>query len=152
MKQKDTINLEELVPKEHKYRRIKQVWDANALENLLKKFKSSGPYKGYGIQRLFLCLLVQAMEDLSDRELAIYLQENIAVKWFCGFNLKEKTPDYSVFSKVRRKLGTKLLSDILQEIKDHLKQQGHKSRFVAYLDTAYLTENAKLRPKKAMNF
>jgi hypothetical protein len=33
------------------------------------------------------------MEDLSDRELARFLQENTAGKWFCGFGLCEATPD-----------------------------------------------------------
>ncbi|MDR4466874.1 MAG: transposase [Nitrospira sp.] len=53
---------------------------------------------GYGVERLFRCLLVQFMEDLSDRELARYLEENLAAKWLCGFSLSEPTPDYSLFS------------------------------------------------------
>lgn len=55
----------------------------------------------YGIARLFKCLLLQFLEDLSDRELERYLQENVASKWFCGFELTEVTPDHTVFSRVR---------------------------------------------------
>lgn len=37
------------------------------------------------------------MEDLSDRELERYMQENTASKWFCDFELTETTPTHSVF-------------------------------------------------------
>jgi transposase, IS5 family len=44
------------------------------------------------------------MEDLSDRELEKYIQENLAGKWFCEFALTEKTPDHSVFTRARKKI------------------------------------------------
>ncbi|QIV94380.1 transposase [Allofrancisella frigidaquae] len=50
------------------------------------------------------------MEDLSDRELEKYLQENTAAKWFCEFALSEKTPDHSVFCKLRKNIGTRFIS------------------------------------------
>ena len=50
--------------------------------------------EGYGVERLFRCLLVQFLEVLSDRELARYLEENLAAKWLCGFTLSEPTSDY----------------------------------------------------------
>lgn len=49
--------------------------------------------KGKGVVRLFKCLLLQFMEDLSDRELMRFLEENNAGKWFCGFSLTEKTAE-----------------------------------------------------------
>ena len=41
--------------------------------------------KGYGVLGLFKCLLLQFMEDMSDRELEQYLADSAAVKWFCDF-------------------------------------------------------------------
>ena len=55
-------------------------------------------------------LLLQFMEDLSDRECAQFLRENTAAKWFCGFTLSEPTPDYSLMCRVRKRIGTKLLA------------------------------------------
>ena len=40
------------------------------------------------------------MEDLSDRELERFLQENLAGKYFCGFSLEDDTPDHSYFGYV----------------------------------------------------
>ncbi|MFN8769800.1 MAG: transposase [Neisseriaceae bacterium] len=59
--------------------------------------------------RLFKCLLLQFMENLSDRDLGIYLSDSNAAKWFCGFDLTEATPEYSVFAKVRKRIGAHLI-------------------------------------------
>jgi transposase len=48
---------------------------------------------GYNLESGFNALIVQWMEDLSDRELERYLQENNAAKLFCSFTLTEKTPE-----------------------------------------------------------
>jgi len=64
------------------------------------------------------------MEDLSDRELEKFLQENIAGRWFCGFLLNEDTPDHTVFTRARTKIGTELLATLFQELRDQLKKQG----------------------------
>ena len=55
------------------------------MEKELASVEKDGSYKGYGVFRLFKCLLLQFMEDISDRELERYLQENNAAKWFYGF-------------------------------------------------------------------
>ena len=65
--------------------------------------RKNNPYKGYGMLRLFKCLLLQFIENLSDRKLEKFLQENNAAKWFCGFSLLYRTPNYSVFSKIRQR-------------------------------------------------
>ena len=41
---------------------------------------------------------------MRDRELETFLQENIAGKWFCGFDICDKTPDHTVFTKQCRHL------------------------------------------------
>ena len=46
------------------------------------------------------------MEDLSDREMERYLQENLASKWFCDMNPGEEAPDHSYSGDFRKRLGT----------------------------------------------
>lgn len=84
------------------------------------------------------------MEDLSDRELERYLQENNAGKWFCDFGLAEVTPDYTVFSKFRSKLGTRLLSKIFAELRDQLKAQGVMNEVFSVVDASHLIAKANL--------
>lgn len=144
MERIEMVSLDQLVSKEHNYRKFKELWNFGGIEKKLWCLKSSGPHEGYGIYRLFKCLLVQFMEDLSDRELEAYLQENVAGKWFCGFSLMEKTPDYSVFSKVRGRIGTKLLSEIFEELRHQLKSKGYMSEVFTFVDASHLVSKANL--------
>lgn len=140
----EMVSLEELVSREHEYRKFKKEWDFSKVEAKLAEVKKEGPHEGYGIKRLFLCLLVQFMEDLSDRELERYLADSTAGKWFCEFGLSEKTPEYSVFSKVRGRIGTKLLSEIFEELKGQLRAQGYMSEVFTFVDASHLISKASL--------
>ena len=51
---------------------------------------------------MFKMLLVGYLYDIkSERRLVQEIQLNIAYRWFCGFELGEKIPDHSTFSKTR---------------------------------------------------
>jgi len=63
------------------------------------------------------------MEDLSDRELERFLQENTAGKYFCGFSLMEKTPDHSCFSVLRSKIGTQRLAALFNTFYSTIKKK-----------------------------
>ena len=121
------VRLDELVPSEHQYRKFKKLFDFESIRLKLLEAESAANYKGYGVLRLFKCLLLQFMEDLSDRELERYISDSNAAKWFCDFKLTEKTPDYSVFSRLRKKIGTETLSDIFAILRDQLRSQGYMS-------------------------
>ena len=73
------------------------------------------------------------MENLSDREMEGYCQENIGAKWFYHFQLTGKTPDYTVFCKARKRIGTQRVSTIFSEINDTLKAQGDMSEAFIFL-------------------
>jgi IS5 family transposase len=99
------VSLDQLVSKSHQYRKFKELFNFKAIDPKLKSVESDNNYKGFGIPRLFKCLLLQFMEDLSDRELERYMSDSNAAKWFCDFSLTDKTPDHSVFFKLRKKIG-----------------------------------------------
>jgi IS5 family transposase len=140
----EMIRLEDLVPASHQYRHFSAIWSFDYANRELRKLEKDNPYKGYGRLRLFKCLLLQFMEDLSDRELARYLQENTASKWFCGFGLAETTPGYSVFSKVRTLIGPTRLSKIFAHCRDQLKKQGVMNEVFSFIDASHLISKASL--------
>ena len=88
--------------------------------------------------------MLQFLEDLSDRELEVFLQENTAGKWFCRFLLNEDTPDHTVFSKARKKIGTDLLSKIFEQLRDQLKSQGYMNEVFTFVDASHLIAKATL--------
>ena len=144
MQQIEMISLEDLVPENHNYRKFDKIWSFKHVEQRLKKLEKDNPHKGYGLLRLFKCLLLQFMENLSDRELEKFIQENTAARWFCRFNLRDNTPDHSIFCQTRKKIGTKLLSKIFADLKEQLKKQGLMSEIFTFVDAAHLISKANL--------
>lgn len=144
MQQVEMICLDDLVPENHNYRKFAKIWSFKSVEKRLKKLEKDNPYKGHGLLRLFKCLLLQFMENCSDRELERFIQENNAARWFCGFNLRDKTPDHSIFSHMRKKIGTKILSKIFVDLRDQLKSQGLMSEVFTFVDAAHLIAKANL--------
>ena len=74
--QVEMVSLEDLVPQDHTYRKFHSLINFEHLTVGLRKKTSDLGADGYGATRLFMCLLLQFMEDLSDRELERFLQEN----------------------------------------------------------------------------
>ena len=138
------VSLNDLVPADHIYRRFLELWDFKRTEKRLKKLEKDNNHKGFGILRLFKCLLLQFMEDLSDRELKKFMQENTAAKLFCGFGLTEETPDYTVFTKVRKRIGTKKLSELFSGLRDQLQSQGYMNEVFSFVDASHLISKANL--------
>jgi transposase len=136
------VSLEDLVPEDHVYRKFTDIWTFKGIEKHLKKVEKDNNYKGYGVVRLFKCLLLQFMEDLSDRELERYLIENNAGKWFCDFGLSEQTPDHTVFGRMRNKLGTKILSEIFSGLRDQLRSHGYMNEVFNFVDASSLVSKA----------
>ena len=138
------VSLNQLVSKNHQYRKFKSLFNFKAIEADILSVESAGNYKGYGVMRLFKCLLLQFMEDMSDRELERYLADSAAGKWFCDFSLTEPTPDHSVFSKIRKKIGTNLLSKIFAIFRDQLRKAGYMSEVFTFVDATHLISKASL--------
>ena len=132
MSQMEMVDLDSLLPSTHPYRRF-QVYLPDPTEALAEVSQLKGA-DGYGVERLFHCLLLQFMEDLSDRELERYLEENLAAKWFCGFTVSEPTPDYSLFTRVRTRIGTTRLSQWFATMRDQLKAAGLISEVFPFVD------------------
>ena len=143
-KQMEMICLDDLVPQNHIYRKFLTLWDLSKTELELEKLEQDSDHKGYGNFRMFLCLLLQFVEDLSDRELEKFLRENTASKLFCRFSLLDKTPDHTAFTRAREKIGTQKLSQIFASLRNQLKSRGYVSEVFTFVDATHLISKATL--------
>jgi len=142
MSQIEMIDLDSLLPATHPYRRFHEYLpDVQAVLEEVVHLKGAD---GYGVERLFRCLLLQFMEDLSDRELERYLEENLAAKWFCGFTLSAATPDYSLFTRVRTRIGPSRLSTLFATMREQLQAAGLMSEVFTFVDATHLIAKATL--------
>ena len=133
------VSLEDLMPKDHAYRHFKGLIKFNSVMRIVKNMEKETGCIGYGKERLLLCLLLQFLEDLSDRELERFMRENNTAKWFAGFDLIEETPDYSTFCKFRKALGTKRMGQIFDEVNRQLKLKGMLKEMFTFMDATALT-------------
>lgn len=140
----EVVQLENIVPADSSYRKFLKLFNFNQIESYLKKLEKKSGRNGYGILRMFKCLLYQFMEDLSDRELEEALKVNTVAKWFCGFKLTEKVPDHTLFCQIRAKIGTHVLSKLFAIMRDQLKAEGYMSEVFTFVDSTTLISKAKL--------
>ena len=144
MHQVEFVTLDSLVSSTHVYRKIALHFPEKIMALQLSDLVHMKGADGYGINRLFKCLFLQFMEDLSDRELERFLQENTAAKWFCGFHLASQTPSFTLFGKVRKKIGTQRLAQLFSAVATSLKEQGYISEVFTFVDASHLISKAQL--------
>ena len=144
MHQIEMVSLNDLVPSTHTYRKIHGLYPAKLVHEGVKDLEHIKGADGYGIERLFKCLFLQFLDALSDRELERFLQENTAGKWVCGFGLSNTTPHFSLFNKVRSRIGTQRLSKLFSAIRDSLQANGYMSEVFTFVDATHLIAKATL--------
>jgi len=121
----EMVSLDQLVPEKHTYRRLKKLLDFDRITKSVKVKTCAIGATGFGRARLIMCLILQFMEDLSDREFERFIADSNAAKWFCGFNLLEKTPDFTTICKFRNLIGTKQMGNIFSEVKRQMQVKGY---------------------------
>jgi len=141
----EMVSVSQLVPEKHTYRKLQSLLDFRRIVKAARLKVSDVGAIGFGKTRLILCLLLQFMEDVSDREFERFISENTAAaKWFCGFSLTELTPDYTTICKFRNLVGTKQMSRLFNEVKRQLQAQGHCSEIFTFIDATALVSKLSL--------
>ena len=82
-------------------------------------------------------LVLQFIEAISDREMARFLRENTAGKWFCALGLGEKTPDHSYLGDFRKRLGTEKLMAVFNRVREGLKSMGLMRAVLTFVDASH---------------
>lgn len=139
-KQTEIVNIESIVAKNHPYREFKRQLDFERIMRSVEyeEAKTEAGADGYGKERLTYCLILQFLEDLSDREMERYMRENLAGKWFADFGICEETPTYSTFCKFRKLLGTKNMGRLFEGVNAQLKEKGVMREVFTFVDSSAL--------------
>lgn len=136
--------IEKMIKEDHAFRKLKKIIDFEKLIAPYRKLYSDTGAEGIDVIKGFKALLIQFWEDYSDREMEKLLQENVAVKWFCGFALLEKTPDHSYFGKLRTRLETKNIADIFNSVNEELRSKGLFGDVFKFIDASSIVTKTAL--------
>ena len=135
---------ESIVPKDSPFRVVDTIVDFVALCEPLRGLYSDSGRAGYSAEQGLRCLVVQFWEDYSDREMENAVRTNITVRWFCGFSLQQDTPDHSYFGRLRDRIGTKRLANMLNKINTTLKTHGLIGDVFTFIDASALIAKTAL--------
>jgi IS5 family transposase len=138
MWQTEIVSLEDLVGEKHPYREFMKLLNFDKIIGDVSFGEHGTGADGFGKERLTLCLILQFLEDLSDRQLERFLRENLAGKWFARFGLTEETPTYSTFCKFRKSLGTKNMGVLFESVNGQLRKKGVLRDVFTFVDATAL--------------
>ena len=140
----EMVSIDQLVSQNHTYRSLKHLLDFERISKTVKAKTSELEATGFGKTRLVMCLILQFMEDLSDREFERFIAENNPCKWFCGFGLLEKTPDYTTICKFRNLIGAKHMENIFHEVKRQMQTKNCCSEVFTFIDSTALVSKLSI--------
>ena len=96
------LDIEEMIPENHLLRKINQLVSFDFIYDIAAPYYPDNGRPSVDPVSMFKMLLVGYLYGIkSERRLVQEVQLNIAYRWFCGFELGEKIPDHSTFSKTR---------------------------------------------------
>ena len=133
-----------IITKDHPFKRINDIINFSELAEPMRATYSTIGAVGIDVEKGIKALLIQFWEDYSDRNMEKALRENLAVKWFCGFGLTDTTPDFSYFSKLRKRIGTKRIANMFQEINNTLETHGLFGNVFTFIDASTIITKAAL--------
>ena len=132
------LTLDSLISPDHPYRKLDDLLCFHTLSQPFNQIYSTLGPRGRGVEFGLRSLVLQFMEDLSDREMERYLSENLAAKWFVDCGLDSNTPDHSYFGDFRGRLGTKGLMDVFSQVRASLKTMGLIREVFTFVDASHL--------------
>ena len=83
---------DQLIEADNPFRKLQDIINFDELVEPLRGCYSDIGQTGIDIEKGFKALLIQFWEDYSDRQMEKAIRHNMAIRWFCGFSLTEKTP------------------------------------------------------------
>lgn len=133
-----------IIDERHPFRKLKEIIDFQKLIEPMRSTYSTLGTNALDVEKGVKALLIQFWEDYSDRQMEKALKENLAIRWFCGFSLTEQTPDYSYFSKLRKRIGTKRIGHFFEDVNATLESRGLFGNVFTFIDASTIITKTAL--------
>jgi transposase len=143
------LSLDALVPPDHLLRRIAAIVDFSFVRALCRPYYSHTGQPSVDPVVIFKMLLVGYLYGItSERRLAEEVRLHLAYRWFLGYDLDDPTPNHSVLSKARARLGTEVFEQFFQQSIALCGQAGLLEAGPVYVDSTLLRANAAVKSLK----
>jgi transposase len=108
--------LSSLIPDDHILKRVNKVLDLSWLREEVKDlYCSTNGRPGIDPEAAVRLMIAGFFQGIThDRKLMREAQVNIAIRWFCGYQLHQKLPDHSSLTRIRQRWGADRFKAIFQ--------------------------------------
>lgn len=146
---------DQVIPPNHFLRKLNQIIDWNRFTGKLIKL-----YKGEGVvgrppfdPALMLKIeLIAYLYNLSERQVEVYINENLPAKYFVGLAVDQKAPDHSSLTVFRDRLlergKLKIFEEMLEELVQIAVQSGVQLGSIQIVDSVHSVANVNTAKDK----
>jgi IS5 family transposase len=146
---------DQVVPRDHFLRKLRQIIEWNRFTRKLIKL-----YKGEGLvgrppfdPALMLKVeLIAYLYNLSERQVEVYINENLPAKFFVGLAVDQRAPDHSTLTVFRERLiergKLKVFEEMLEEIVEAARQGGVQFGSIQIIDSVHSLANVNTAKDK----
>ena len=139
------VSVEELVPRDHFYRRLEQTLDLSFVREFVQQTYAGGGRPSIDPVVFFKLQLVMFFEDIrSERLLMHHAADRLSVRWYLGYDLDEPLPDHSSLTRIRSRYGVELFRRFFEAVVDQCQQAGLVWGKELYVDATKVNVNASL--------
>ncbi len=97
----------------------------------------------------FIVMKLEGFSKITD--LVDYLNNNLLIAYYCGFNICKKLPSYWTFDRFLRKLDNQILKEIMQSLVLKLASLGYVDTSFIGLDSTPISANTKQNNPKSFS-
>jgi transposase len=116
------VDIEALVPPNHRLRKIDAVLDLSFVHEAVAECYSAGRGRPSIDPELALrMMLLGRLYNLGDRELCDEIGMHVGMRWFCRLNLEDPVPDHSTLSRLKNERWSR--SGLFQRVFDEVVRQ-----------------------------
>lgn len=138
-----TITLEQLVPQDNFYRRLKKEIELSWLYKATEKYYGHEGQESIDPVVFFKTCLIGYINNInSDRRLAEYCADSLGIRLFLGYDIDEPLPWHSTISRTRQLYGEEVFKQLFEQVFEKCIESGMIAGHTQALDGAFLKANA----------
>jgi transposase len=148
------VDLEALVPADHRLRKIDAVLDLSFVhEAVAECYSQTRGRPSIDPELALRMMLLGTLYDLSDRELCQEIGMHGGMRWFCRLNLHDPVPDHSTLSRLRNERWSEsgLFERLFDEVVRQCSEAGLISGRHLSVDGTQITANASVKSLRPIN-
>ena len=144
-KNNSRINLDDLVPSDHLLRTLERLISFDWVRDKTRKYYSHTGKPSVDPTVLVKMLIIGYLYDIrSERRLVEDVSLNLAYRWYVGYDIDEKIPDHSIFTKARKRFGKELFIQIFEDVLKSCTKAGLVSAKEILIDSTIVRADASM--------